>query len=154
MAEERWAYRDKYTGVRVSGADVVPYPAVDRRRLISLMCATKWQRLCVAMDELDCAPDFRIRFDTGSTLRDYYWTEHFPCETAPIVWVDVLLRDEGSRSEVRAALRGVRAVGEETSEGFRVVGYVEPGAAVAVIGTAEPGCSAAVTTRRHEDVNS
>ena len=59
---------------------------------------------------------------------DYEWLYHFSVGGYDdIVHVDIYVNDSFQRELVHSALKRVHVPGEETSEGFRVFGYLQDG---------------------------
>jgi len=90
---------------------------------------TKWEELRLAMYAIRPAP----RWSTLSTEGCRYgpdgeWYCHFRIGGYDsILHVDIAVDGPDQREEVRAALRRVHVPGVETTDGFRVFGYVESG---------------------------
>ncbi len=111
-------------------------PAVIHRPLVPLMNDTKWAELRLAMLEVEPRPTWSavsrqtdVRCDPDSD-----WFYHFRIGSySDLLLVDIGTPEPQQRAEVRAALRRIHLPAEETTGGFRVLGYALEGQAVGYI---------------------
>ena len=94
-----------------------------------VMNNTKWNELRLAMLALEVAPAWSTLSTSGHRSEwDREWFYHFrEGRYGDIVYVDIRADTPTQRELVRVALKGVHVPGEETTDGFRVFGYVESG---------------------------
>ena len=90
---------------------------------------TKWNELRLAMYALSLAPVWSTLSTKGYQSRpDREWFYHFSdggYDT--ILHVDIFAENPDHRALIRSALRKVHIPGEETTDGFRVFGYLRDG---------------------------
>ena len=92
---------------------------------------TKWDERRLAMYALEPTPAWSTFSTTGYQSRpDKEWFHHFRNGGYnDILHVDIFTENAAQRELVRSALRKVHVPGEETTEGFRVFGYLQDGQA-------------------------
>lgn len=102
--------------------------------VIGVMNDTKWEELRLAMHALDSLrPRFQIkdRDAESPAAWDGEWFYHFREQSYDsIQWVDIETLTPEQRAAVRECLRAIHVPGVETKIGFRVFGWVSPGAPV------------------------
>jgi hypothetical protein len=104
--------------------------------LIGLMNDTKWDELRLAMYGLaELSPQWRTKDrETGYVCPwDSEWYHHFYGGYKFIEWVELRADSPEQRSAIRSCLKKIRAPGIETTQGFRVIGWISPGEPVAYI---------------------
>ncbi len=96
---------------------------------------TKWRELRVAVLEL--APSEQPRFRCKSLETGYLsewdgeWYYHWTIGGWDwMEWAELSVETAAQREPVRAILKRIRFAGEETTEGFRIYGYVRNGETV------------------------
>lgn len=96
-----------------------------------VMNNTKWNELRLEMYALKPTPAWSTLVTNGSHYGpDREWFHHFrDGGYEDIVHVDIHIETASQRELVRSALRKVHVPGEETTEGFRVCGYLQDGQA-------------------------
>jgi hypothetical protein len=93
---------------------------------------TKWEELRVAMYALgDLSPQFRIKDcdEDEPWPWDSEWYHHF-AGYENMEWVELRTPSRETREAVRNCLRQIHVPGEETDQGFRLVGWIHPGESV------------------------
>ena len=93
------------------------------------MNKTKWNELRLEMCSLLPVPAWSTLSTNGyQSSWDREWFYHFSKGGySDIVYVDIVAESSEHRELIRAALRRVHVPGEETSQGFRVYGYLQDG---------------------------
>ena len=93
---------------------------------------TKWNEIRLEMHALKPSPAWSTLDMNGyRSPPDRDWFYHFRVGGYDtILHVDILVDNPAQREVVRSALRKVHVPGEETPEGFRVLGYLQDGRAV------------------------
>ena len=106
--------------------------------LIGVMNDTKWEELRLAMSGLGhLHPQFQIKDleSDNPSLWDGEWYYHFralPYST--IEWCELRVGSEEQRRAVLQSIRTINLPGYETSDGFRILGWVRQGDFVDYIG--------------------
>ncbi|WP_371260666.1 DUF6678 family protein [Bradyrhizobium sp. WSM2793] len=95
---------------------------------------TKWRELWEAVLDLPppCRPRFRCRnLETGNLSHwDGEWFYHWMSAGWNwMEWAELSVETTPQRERVRAILKRIRFVGEKTTAGFRIYGYVRNGEA-------------------------
>jgi hypothetical protein len=105
--------------------------------MIGVMNNTKWEELRLAMYALGSLhPRFRVKIIVTGHISEWdgEWYHHFrDGGYDDLEWVEIRTPDLAQREAVRTCLREIHVPGEEFAEGFRVVGWIEPGASVGYI---------------------
>lgn len=105
---------------------------------VGVMNDTKWDELRHAMYALGTnSPRFRIKDVAAESSSDWdgEWYYHFRLlPYSKIEWVELRVTSSAQRVIIRQRLREIRVPGEETSEGFRILGWIQSGTAVGYIG--------------------
>lgn len=98
----------------------------------SAMNNTKWEELRLAMYALDPSPQWSTFSDNEyQSPPDREWFYHFRIGGYEcILHVDIIADDATHREAIRSALKRIHLPGKETSEGFRIFGYIPEGEAV------------------------
>lgn len=96
-----------------------------------VMNDTKWEEVRLAMYALDPSPAWSTLSTNGHHHGpDRDWFYHFRNGSyEDLVHVDIHVATSGQRELVRSVLKRIHVPGEETADGFRVLGYVESGRA-------------------------
>lgn len=92
---------------------------------------TKWNELRLEMHALTPPPSWSTLSLNGYRSKpDREWFYHFrEGEYETILHVDIQVDTPAQREHVRSALKKVHVPGEETTDGFRVFGYLQGGQA-------------------------
>ena len=102
--------------------------------LSPLMNNTKWNELRVAMHRLGQPyPKWRTKCVENGYVSDWDadWLEHLPlCGYEIIEWLEIKVASDDQAAAVLNVLRSVHLPGEKIAGGYRVYGYLSPGAAV------------------------
>jgi hypothetical protein len=93
---------------------------------------TKWDELRLAMYSIKPPPAWRTLGKNGYRWpSDREWYYHFreggDGGYGNILHVDIFAEGSEHRELIRAALKRIHVPGEETTEGFRVFGYLQDG---------------------------
>jgi hypothetical protein len=96
--------------------------------MLPVMNNTKWNELRDAMSAIENPPAWSTLSVNGyRSSPDREWFHHFYAGGyEDIRSVDILV-DGGDRQRVLQILQQIHLPGEETTDGFRVYGYSEPG---------------------------
>ena len=94
-----------------------------------VMNNTKWEELRLAMYGIEPAPTYRCMMTTGHySDADTEWFYHFRAgEYHDIRYVDIFVKSQAHREQIRSVLKTIHLPGEETDDRFRVYGYALPG---------------------------
>lgn len=100
-----------------------------------VMNDTKWDEIRLAMYALEPPPMWSTLAANGyRSSPDREWFYHFRVGGyACVLHLDIHADTPAQRALIRSALRKVHVPGEETSEGFRVFGYLRDGQAAAYL---------------------
>lgn len=111
-------------------------PVLIEGALVPLMNDTKWAELRLAMLDIEPRPIWSsVTRETNYRYGpDSDWFYHFCAGPySDLLFVDIETPDPQQRTKARAALKSIHLPGEETADGFRVLGYAVEGQAVSYI---------------------
>ena len=128
-------FRDDWSGDPPNRHEPKRTPVRQIPDLVSVANDTKWRELRRAILELenDQRPRFRCmnvetgRFGPWDAEWFYHWMQG---GWDWMEWVDLQVRTPQHRDIIRSIIRHIRFAGEETTEGFRLYGYVRAGQVV------------------------
>jgi hypothetical protein len=105
-----------------------------------LMNNTKWRELRHAMLSLERPPRWFSTSTNGYRYGpDSEWFYHFQeGRYSDLLLVDIIAGDESHRQAIRSVIGPIHLPGEETAEGFRILGYAKPGQAVSFLFDGDP----------------